>query len=163
MPKDSTATRRAILQAALGLLRRDGIDRFSIEGVARLAGVAKGLVIYHYGSRAELLVEAGRELGRERAARFARARASAAGVRGIDAGWGELLEQERDGTARAWIGLIAAGAVDRPRHTPELDATARDALLDGCAMALAAGMPPDVVREAHDAVWLALLEVLEAG
>lgn len=163
MPKDSTATREVILGAALSLLRSDGIDGFSIERVARLAGVAKGLVNYHYGSRARLLVAAGRALRHERGRRFARARAAEGGIRGIDAGWRELLEQERDGTARAWIGLTAAGSLEAPAQSPELETAAVDAVLDGCALALAAGVPTDAVREAHDVLWLALLRVLESA
>jgi len=160
MPKDAGPTRRRILDAALRLLRAKGIDAFSIEAVARGAAVAKGLVIYHFGSRADLLRQCGATLQAERGERLRRARAGAPGVRGIDAGWEELRRQTADGTTRAWLGLLAAGAAPPPAAA-DADAVAATALLDGCAVALGAGVAEPPVREAHDALWLALLRVIE--
>lgn len=160
MPRDGGPTRRRILEAATRLLRTRGIDAFSIEAVARGAAVAKGLVIYHFGSRAELLRECGVAVQLDRAGRLQRARASDPGVRGIDASWEELRRQTTDGTTRAWLGLLAAGAAPPPDE-PDVDALAGASVLDGCSVALAAGVPEASVREAHDALWLALLRVLE--
>lgn len=161
MPRDGTATRRLILEAALDVLRREGLDGFSVEAVARGAAVAKGLVIYHYGSRAALLERCGSALTRDRAARFATALARGRGIRGIDAAWEELGRQQRDGTTRAWLALAAAGVVLSTPETTELEQIARAGIIDGCAAALAAGVPQPLVREAYDALWLALLAVLE--
>jgi AcrR family transcriptional regulator len=160
MARDGAPTRRRILEAATRLLRTRGIDAFSIEAVARGAGVAKGLVIYHFGSRAELLRECGAAVQADRGERLRRARATDPGVRGIDACWEELRRQTADGTTRAWLGLVAAGAAPPPGD-PDPDAVAGAGVLDGCALALAAGVAEASVREAHDALWLALLEVLE--
>ena len=55
MPKDSAPSRSAILAAAVHTLKRGGIEGFTLDGVARRAGVVKGLVLYHYGSRGRLL------------------------------------------------------------------------------------------------------------
>ena len=159
MPRDGTASRQRILDAALRLLRTQGIDPFSVEAVARGAGVAKGLVIYHFGSRAGLLRECATALHADRGARLERARASAPGIRGIDAGWEELRRQAADGTTRGWLGILAAGGAPPP-GVIQADAVALTALLDGCAIALAAGVPEAAVREAHDALWLALLDAL---
>jgi len=156
-----TATRRAIRAAALEVLRDPGIDGFAVEAVARRAGHAKGLVIYHFGSRERLLGECGAALTRERAERLLAARGSGPGIRGIDAMWQELLRQVRDGTTRAWLGLAALGALPQPAGDP--DDVARGALLDGCAAALAAGVPEAVVREAYDMLWLALLRGFESA
>ena len=160
MPRDARATRRRILEAATRLLRIRGIDAFSIEAVARGAGVAKGLVIYHFGSRAKLLGECGVAVQADRVERLRQARATDPGVAGIDACWEELRRQTADGTTRAWLGLLAADAAPPP-GAPDPDAVAGAGLLDGCAVALAAGVPEASVQEAHDALWLALLEVLE--
>jgi AcrR family transcriptional regulator len=46
----------AILQAAETLFGDRGYQRVSIEEIARTAGVAKGLVNYHFGSKENLLV-----------------------------------------------------------------------------------------------------------
>lgn len=160
MPRDGGATRRRILEAAIRLLRTRGIDAFSIEAVARGATVAKGLVIYHFGSRAELLRECGAAVQLDRVERLRRARASDPGVGGIDACWEELRRQTIDGTTRAWLGLLAAGAAPPPGE-PDADVVATAGVLDGCAVALAGGVTEASVREAHDALWLALLRVFE--
>lgn len=161
MPKDGGPTRRRILDAALQVLRTGGIEAFSVEAVARGAVVAKGLVIYHFGSRAELLRQCGIALRADRAQRLALARNSAPGVRGIDACWAELRRQTADGTTRAWLGLLAAGAAS-PGDVGA-DSIVTEGLLDGCAIALAAGVVEESVREAHDALWLAALQVIEEG
>ena len=160
MPKDSTPTRRAIVDGALDVLRRDGLTRFSVEAVARRAGVAKGLVIYHFGSRGALLAECARLIAAARADGISAALASTRGVGRVDACWDELVRQQADGTARAWLGLVAAGLAP-PGPAEEFEARARGALLDGCSAALAAGASPETLRTAHDALWLALVSALE--
>jgi hypothetical protein len=80
-------------------------------------------------------------------------------VRGIDACWEELRRQTADGTTRAWLGLLASGVV--PSGDPDPDSIVTRGVLDGCAIALSGGVAEDVVREAHDALWLAALRVLE--
>jgi AcrR family transcriptional regulator len=47
-----------ILDAAKRLLSRDGLDKFSLEGVAREAGVAASLPRHYFGGHASLLVAA---------------------------------------------------------------------------------------------------------
>jgi hypothetical protein len=39
--------------------------------------------------------------------------------------------------------------------------TARGALVDGCAIALASGVPLTDARDAYNALWLALLDVTD--
>ena len=75
----------------------------------------------------------------------------------MDACWAELRRQAEDGTARAWLGLCSAGIIDRAGDHQGLNDTARQALLDGCATALAAGAPLADVRDSYHALWLALL------
>jgi AcrR family transcriptional regulator len=159
MARDPAATRRRILESALRLLRTRGIDAFSVEAVAGGAAVAKGLVIYHYGSRAHLLRQCGAALQAERRDRLRWARESAPGIQGIDACWEELRRQTADGTTRAWLGLVAVGAVPAPAE-PDPDAVVVAGVLDGCAVALAVGVAEAAVREAHDALWLAVLRVI---
>ena len=158
MPRDGSRTRSAIADAALALLREGGLPAFSVEGVSSRAQVAKGLVLYHYGSRARLIELCGTRVGDERSQRLIDAGTGKSGVAAIDAVWEELLRQHQDGTARAWLSLAAAGAI---RTAPDDDvvAQARRMLLDGCAGALAAGAPAAGVREAYDALALALLRM----
>jgi AcrR family transcriptional regulator len=50
--------REALIEAAVHAVAREGTDGFSYRAVARQAGVAHGLVHYHFGSHDALLVEA---------------------------------------------------------------------------------------------------------
>ncbi|MGQ9916497.1 MAG: TetR/AcrR family transcriptional regulator [Bryobacteraceae bacterium] len=54
-PRDSRKTRRAILEAAVRLLARDGFRRFGISAVAREARVDKVLIYRYFGGAEELL------------------------------------------------------------------------------------------------------------
>ena len=161
MPKDSTPTRSGILAAAVQTLQRSGLEGFTLEAVARRAGVVKGLVLYHYGSRARLLRSAATQIAGARAAAIEKALASGSGTVGYDACWDELRRQAEDGTAHAWLGLCAAGMIDRSASNADFEAAARNAVIDGCAAAIAAGTPLADVRDAYDALWLALLDVTE--
>src|SRR5574341_2649150 len=158
MPKDSTPTLAAILTAARQALNRGGLHEFSIEAVARGADVAKGLVLYHFESRRRLLRECAADIAAERSRRLAGALASRPGAAGLDAAWEELVRQEKEGTARAWLSLCAAGMVTGPEGD-DFEDRARQAILDGCTAALAARVPADEVRDAYEALWLALLHV----
>lgn len=164
MPKDSAPTRSGILAAAVQTLQRSGLEGFTLEAVARRAGVVKGLLLYHYGSRARLLRSAATQIAATRAAAIekALARGGGTGTAGLDACWDELRRQAEDGTARAWLGLCAAGLIDRSASNASFETAARHAVIDGCAAALAAGTPLADVRDAYDALWLALLDVTEA-
>jgi AcrR family transcriptional regulator len=159
VPKDSAPSRSAILAAAVHVLKRGGIEGFTLEGVARRAGVVKGLVLYHYGSRGRLLRTAAAQVAAERAAGLASALSRGAGTVAVDACWEELRRQAEDGTARAWLGLCAAGLIDRPGSDAGFEGAARQAVLDGCAVALAAGAPLADLRDAYHALWLALLDL----
>jgi len=159
VPKDSAPTRSAILAAAVHVLKRAGLEGFSVEGVARRAGVAKGLVLYHYASRARLLRAAAAQVAAERAAGIGRALARGPATVGVDACWEELRRQAEDGTARAWLGLCAAGLIDPPDGAAGFEGAARQAVLDGCAAALAAGAPLGDLHDAYHALWLGLLDL----
>ena len=160
MPRDGTATRSAILEAALSLLGEGGLAAFSIERVATKAGVAKGLVLYHYRSRARFIEVCAERLQSARAERL-RAAGRGTGIAAVDALWAELTRQQEDGTARAWLSLAAVGAVRQPTEADVIE-QARNSLLNGCAAALAAGGDRGAVREAYEALALALLRMEES-
>src|SRR5437867_11831188 len=159
MPKDATSTRSSILTAAVQTLQRAGVEGFTLDAVARRAGVVKGLILYHYASRARLLRAAASQVDASRRAALERAWSSAPGSAGLEACWQELRRQSEDGTTRAWLSLCAAGLVDRSAKKAEFEDAARDAIVDGCAIALATGVPLADARDAYDALWLSLLEV----
>jgi AcrR family transcriptional regulator len=158
VPKDATSTRANILTAAVQTLQRGGLEGFTLDAVARRAGVVKGLVLYHYASRGRLLRAAASQIAASRSAGIERALASAPGAAALDAGWEELRRQAEDGTARAWLSLCAAGLIDRSARNAQFEDAARDAVIDGSAIALAAGVPLADAKDAYDALWLTLLE-----
>ncbi len=123
MPKDATATRANILAAAVQILQRGGIEGFTLDAVARRAGVGKGLILYHYASRGRLLRAAASQIATLRSAGIEGALASGSGAQFEDA--------------------------------------AREAVIDGTAIALAAGVPLADAKDAYDALWLTLLEVTQ--
>ena len=161
MPKDSSSTRSGILAAAVETLRRGGIEGFTLDAVAQRAGVVKGLVLYHYASRSRLLRAAAARVAETRTAAITRVLGSGSGLAALDACWDELRRQAEDGTARAWLSLCAAGLIDRSVNNGGFEEAAWDALIDGCAAALATGVPLADARDAYDALWLALLDVTE--
>lgn len=159
LPKDATSTRENILAAAVQTLQRGGVEGFTLDAVARRAGVVKGLVLYHYASRGRLLRAAASQVAAARSAAIERALASAPGAGALDACWDELRRQAEDGTARAWLSLCAAGLIDRSARNGHFEDAARDAVIDGTAIALATGVPLADAKDAYDALWLTLLEV----
>ena len=50
--------RRALLEAIVRLVARDGLDGLTFRAVAREAGVTHGLATYHFGSREAMVAEA---------------------------------------------------------------------------------------------------------
>lgn len=161
VPKDASSTRAGILSAAVQTLQHSGVEGFTLDAVARRAGVVKGLVLYHYGSRGRLLRAAADQVGASRDAALTKALASGPGMKGVDACWDELRRQAEDGTARAWLSLCAARLIDRSARNLGLDEAARTAAVDGCALALASGVPLTDARDAYTVLWLALLDVGE--
>ncbi len=159
MPKDATSTRSAILAAAVHTLQRSGVEGFTLDAVARRAGVVKGLILYHYASRGRLLRAAATQVVAARDGALSRALDSGSGMAGVDACWEELRRQAEDGTARAWLSVSAAGLIDRSVRNGSFEETARSATVDGCAVALATGVPLADARDAYNALWLALLDV----
>jgi len=56
LPEDKSERRAAILRAAVGLLKQAPQGAFSVEALARKAGLAKGTVYLYFGTREEVLL-----------------------------------------------------------------------------------------------------------
>lgn len=55
MPRDSTQTRKRIIDAAIALFYSEGIRRVSVDAVAEKAGVTKRTLYYHFRSKDDLV------------------------------------------------------------------------------------------------------------
>ena len=58
-------------------------------------------------------------------------------------------------------GGCSAGLIDRSARNAHFEDAARDAVIDGSAIALAAGVPLADTKDAYDALWLTLLDITE--
>jgi AcrR family transcriptional regulator len=119
--------RRELLDAAAAVVRRDGAQALTLDAVAAEAGVSKGGVLYHFGSKRALiegLVDCWLD---DREARLEGSEFAAAYVRACDAegstvyGFGllaaliedpDVLEVARERQA-AWMERMLGGAIDR--------------------------------------------------
>src|SRR5690349_23488127 len=127
--------RALILDAAIIVAQETGLEGWSIDRVARAAGCAKGLVIHHFGSRANLLREAGLVIAAQRAERRLDAR-RASGVTGLDRLWSVLVADAGAGLSRAAFSLALQGY---PTRLPE------DPIRFHAAAAACLGIPPDAL------------------
>jgi AcrR family transcriptional regulator len=163
------------MRASAELLMRVGLTDWSIEGAARQAGCAKGLVLHYVGTKQALLDAVAVELSDRRAERWLAA-LRAPGIEGIEGLWRALAEETESGAARALIELrlsgvagttlsterstslanAIAGALERPGDLLPPPATL-EPILEGYALALLAGAPADEVREAFLGYWVSFL------
>lgn len=65
-PKSAAESKRRLVEAAIAVLQSDGIAAMSARSIAQRAGVAQGLVFYHYGSVTDLVAQACVTATRER-------------------------------------------------------------------------------------------------
>lgn len=148
-------TRRALLAAAVQVVRVDGIQSLTLEGVARVARVSKGGLLYHFPSKEVLITE----LVADRLARFDAAIAEATATEGgpIRGRW--LRAYVRLSFAPSQPGsdltpaLFAAAATNPALLAPvwaAFDRWQACAIADGLAPALAT-----LVRLAADGLWFA--------
>jgi len=105
MAKDPERARVTILDAADRLLRRGGGG--TVDEVAREARCAKGLVHYHFKTKAALLAATAARLGERRRGRWAEAFQAATPDAAIKGSWSLLVSESQDGTIRAWTALLA--------------------------------------------------------
>jgi AcrR family transcriptional regulator len=166
-----------ILAAAKTVLVRNGLAAWTIEDVAREARCAKGLVNYHYKTKARLLVQVGVSLREDRVARRLAALQNE-GATALDALWNTLAAEVRSGELAAWLGLSALPdkAIQEGLKSPEAEVNrleqaasqalgmgdrslgqVMDSVLTGFQIALLHGHENHTVREAYHRFWLGVL------
>jgi AcrR family transcriptional regulator len=166
-----------ILVAAKSVLVRKGLAAWTIEDVAREAQCAKGLVNYHYKTKAKLLAHVGESLREDRIGRRLAALENE-GATALDALWNTLTAEVRSGEVAAWLSLSALpdqavhhGLRSQARELRRLEEAANrafavsdpnmgqliDSVLTGFQIALLNGHEDQVVREAYHRFWLGIL------
>lgn len=157
-------------------MRTVGLTDWSIEGCAKRAGCAKGLVLHHHHSKEELLSTVARELSAARSKEW-RAALEPRDVSALDALWDRLLQAHADRSGRALIELRLAGIEGTllgPAEASELAirlARALDLapeelpaplvlepLLEGYLLALQRNASTEDVREAFFRYWLSYVK-----
>jgi AcrR family transcriptional regulator len=113
--RPSTGARERILEAAIEVLKSDGYAGLTIAKVAAVAGESKPLVVYHYGSKQELVQAAGRAIAEmitgEVLAAVDGAGTVEAVIRGVDTGVERVLDRD-ERVARIYFDLAAVSVVD---------------------------------------------------
>ncbi len=188
MARSKEAARKAILDAADLVLKRDGAFNMTMNAVARAAGCAKGLLHYHFHTKQRLLVEAVDRISTEREVQWTQAFDTADPHEAIDRTWNVIAQEVESGTLRAWSSLLTLSdsAVDQAvskasaRFRDQITTATRDllarancestlpvdrlgwlltAVVDGMSFQLAAGADAEVLADAYAAAWLGVLSL----
>lgn len=128
MPKKREDARASILTAAIELIQERGARHVTVEGVAKRAGCAKGLVHYHFKTKAGMLEAVARELAQSRRERWRSAFDAPAPKEAIDRSWALLTEEADTGVIRAWASLFEVSGVLPDRNVAEVVSSFSEAL-----------------------------------
>jgi AcrR family transcriptional regulator len=103
--KEAGEARDAILEAALRALTRKPTIVLTVDAVAREAGCAKGLVHYHFKTKAALMAAAAQRLWTRRSDAWQQALAGPDPHAAISASWSLLAAEAATGTSAACAAL----------------------------------------------------------
>lgn len=164
--------RDAILDASIAILAARGLTAWTLDDVAREARCAKGLVVYHHGSKANLLRQSAATIEAD----IVQARlAGLSQPDPLDGLWQALLGGIASGRFGARTALRAAAlgthgayhdgepirraaavALDIPLDAMAAE-TALRAMLDGLSLQLLDGVPEALVKMSYDQLWVTMI------
>jgi AcrR family transcriptional regulator len=177
-----------MIAATERLLKKKGAGAPTLDAVARETGCAKGLVAYHFASKAALLAAAAEDLGRQRVGRWEAAFQSPGPEAAIRSTWELIQTESRDGSSAAWAtlrveqdrvtvqavnqhvtdfglqlargveGLLRAMSVAARVPVAELGWYLA-AVVQGMETLLEAGAEPEQIQGAYAAAWLGLFSM----
>lgn len=194
MPKSRRAqvgvpeARSRILAATVEAMGSASAKGLTIEAVARRAGCAKGLVNYHFKTKAALFSAAAERLWDDRVTAWQAALERKDPTQAINAGWGLVGKEARSGVTRAcnelasgfgdmvdrtvsnqrkrFIELLAhelTGLFRRMAMIPTVPTADLAALLaaaiEGLAIQMAGGIEEDQLEPAWSAFWAGMLSL----
>ncbi len=160
----SSDTRRALVEAAVDVLRHDGFAAATARTIAARAGVNQGLVFYHFGSVVSLLLAALDEVSAQRRERLERSLADVDRPSELVELAARVFSEDLDTGDAALLVEMIAGAASTPglgaqvksRMDPwtEFAVAALDRALDGSP--LASVVEPAEMAHAVVALYLGL-------
>jgi AcrR family transcriptional regulator len=160
----SVDTRRALIAAAVDVLREEGFSAATARNIAGRAGCNQGLVFYHFGSVVDLLLAALDTVSEERRRRYEAALADVQRPSELVELAAQIFREDLDsGDAALLVEMIAGasstpglGAAVKARVAPwtQFAATALDSVVGDSAMAQV--VAPAEVAHAVVALYLGL-------
>jgi len=158
------ATRQALVQAAVDVLRHEGFSAATARTIAARAGCNQGLVFYYFGSVVDLLLAALDEVSDQRRRRYEAALAAVGGLSDLVGLAAQIFSEDlRSGDAALLVEMIAGatstpglGAAVKSRLAPwtQFAATALEPLASRSPLAGLVG--PDEIAHAMVALYLGL-------
>ncbi len=115
-------TRRALVGAAIETLKADGFAGASARAIARRAGCNQGLVFYHFGSVANLLLAALDAVSADRLARYSAAVEHVASPQALTEVAAAIFREDLDAGYVTVLVEMIAGASCTPGLGPEVAA-----------------------------------------
>jgi len=110
----SADTRRALVEAAVEVLRTDGFSAATARTIAGQAGCNQGLVFYHFGSVVNLLLAALDEVSARRRVRYEAALQSVGKTSDLVALAAQIFKEDLDSGDAAVLVEMIAGAASTP-------------------------------------------------
>lgn len=118
----SAETRRALVDAAIETLKADGFAGASARAIARRAGCNQGLVFYHFGSVANLLLAALDAVSADRLARYGAAVEHVTSPQQLTEVAAAIFREDLDAGYVTVLVEMIAGASSTPGLGPEVAA-----------------------------------------
>jgi AcrR family transcriptional regulator len=146
--RTSEKSRDVILSAAEQFTKQRGAAAITVEGIAKAAGCAKGLVHYHFKTKTGLVRSVAERLTSYRESCWQEAFEAPGPQEAIDRTWTVLTEESTDGTLRAWSSLMFSKSILTDEAVKEMNERfgllVRDSAL---RMLQASGLVPTVPDE----------------
>lgn len=121
----SERTRSALLDAAAEVVRSDGVSNLTLDRVADAAGVSKGGLLYHYGTKQELVAAVlERTLDRAAAQLDSLAAANSRSTGSFAQAYLDYVRSGQPAELDSATGIFASAALDDGDLTPARDAFA---------------------------------------
>ena len=159
----SVATRQQLVEAAIESLRADGYAGSSARSIAARAGVNQGLVFYHFGSVANLLLAALDAVSARRMERYGQAIGRVASPSELVNVASTVFREDLDAGYVGVLVALIAGASSTPGLGPEVSARlgpwfalAEEAITSTVGAPLGRVLPPADVAYAIVALYLGL-------